>query len=236
MKYKTTTRVVSGVLGIAGFAMLGTIFISFARDVSNARQEYPSLISPVGSTFYQSSKSFELKSAPQVASTSAEGGVDYTKAINWFPEANSNSQFAESGDISFYTISIPELKIDSAAVAIGGEDLTNNLIQFPGTALPGKKGNSVLFGHSILPVFYNPKDYISIFSKIDTLSKGSEILVNYDGITYTYRVKEMFRVKPTDVYILDQTEQSEYLSLVTCFPMGDPRKPERLVVKAKLES
>lgn len=227
-------RILTGLVGVIGFAMLGTIFTSFARDVAKARQEYPSLISPLISK--PSGEVIELLSDPSVAGASAEGGIDYTKATNWFPDSGSNSQFAQAGDVAFYTISIPELKIDSASVAIGSEDLTHTLIQYPGTALPGKKGNSVLFGHSVLPVFYNPKDYISIFSKIDTLKKGSEIIVNYDGITYTYRVWEMFRVKPTDIYILDQTESSEYLSLVTCFPMGDPRKPERLVVKARLES
>ena len=44
----------------------------------------------------------------------------------------------------------------------------------------------------------------------------------------------MFEVRPTDIGILEQNAGSSYLSLVTCTPMGDPRKPKRLVVRASL--
>lgn len=231
MKYYVV-KALSGLFGIAGFLILGSIFFSFARDRAKANYLYPDLINPLaGSAQYTFSKS-----SVEVLGTTDEGGIDYTHASNWFPTANDPSRFAARGDISFYTISIPELNIQSAAVAIGGDELADSLIQYPGTALPGREGDAVIFGHSILPAFYNPENYISIFSKIDTLEKGSEIKVNFDGISYTYLVKEMFRVKPTDVYILDQNNSGYYLSLVTCFPMGDPRKPERLVVRAELAS
>jgi len=84
--------------------------------------------------------------------------------------------------VTFYNISIPKLRIDNAVVAIGGEDLNEHLIQYPGTALPGRRGNAVIFGHSILPRFYDPKRYISIFSLLHTLEMGDPIYVYYDGI------------------------------------------------------
>ena len=136
--------------------------------------------------------------------------------------------------VDYYTITIPKLKIENATVAIGGEDLSQHIIQYPGTALPGKRGNAALFGHSTLPIFYNPKNYISIFSLLPTLRKGDQIFVNYDGISYTYQVEEMFEVKPTDIQVLDQDSSDSFLTLVTCVPPGDPTLPRRLIVRARV--
>ena len=158
---------------------------------------------------------------------------DYTKASNWFIGGVEKEDFQIS-KVSFYTISIPKLKIENATVAIGGEDLSEHLIQYPGTALPGKRGNAVIFGHSILPRFYNPKDYISIFSLLPTVKKGDEVKVYYDGISYLYAVEDVFEVYPTDVQVLEQNSSDSYLTLVTCTPPGDPRKPKRLIVRAKI--
>lgn len=162
----------------------------------------------------------------------AADSVDFTKASNWFDIE------APSYDISkvrYYNISIPKLKIKDATVAIGGEDLEESLIQYPGTALPGKHGNAVIFGHSILPQFFNPKDYLAIFSTLPTLNKGDEIAIRYDGISYKYVVEDLFEVKPTDLEILAQNTSDSYITLVTCTPPGDPRRPKRLIVRARLD-
>jgi len=159
------------------------------------------------------------------------GPVDYTKASNWF--ADSDTKFESSG-IKYYTISIPKLNIEDMTVSVGGEDLGDSLIQYPGTALPGKVGNAVIFGHSILPQFYNPKDYMSIFSTLPTLDDGDEININFDGISYNFVVENMFEVKPTDIEILNQNSDGAYVTLVTCTPPGHPLRPRRLVVRAKL--
>lgn len=158
---------------------------------------------------------------------------DLTKASNWFPEAASNDDFDVS-KVSFYTISIPKLKIKDAVISIGGEDLAKSLVQYPGTALPGKRGNAVIFGHSILPLFYNPKNYMAIFSTLPTLQEGDEILVNFDGISYNFVVEELFEIFPTDIEILEQDSTDSFLTLVTCVPPGDPRNPKRLIVRARV--
>lgn len=162
-------------------------------------------------------------------------GGDFTKASNWFPEAPKNKDFGNS-KVSYYTLSIPKLRIENAVVAIGGEDLTKNLVQYPGTALPGKNGNAVIFGHSILPIFYNPKNYISIFSTLPTLKKGDEIFIEYDGVSYQFEVEELFEIYPSDIQILEQNPTDAFITLVTCVPPGDPRNPKRLIVRARVVS
>jgi sortase A len=156
--------------------------------------------------------------------------VDDTNPSTWFTGVKDFS----ASTVSYYTISVPKLKIDSATVAIGGDDLNKSLVQYPGTALPGKRGDSVIFGHSILPIFNNPKNYISIFTMLPTLQKGDQIFVNYDGVSYTYEVETMFEVFPTDIQVLDQDTSDSFLTLVTCVPPGDPRDPKRLLVRARV--
>lgn len=170
---------------------------------------------------------------PAAKSPKENGELDYTKASNWFYGGVRKEDFYSS-KISFYNISIPKLKIENAVVAIGGEDLSQNLIQYPGTAVPGKLGNAVIFGHSVLPIFFNPKDYISIFSTLPTLKKGDEIIINYDGVTYKYLVEAGIDVYPTDIQVLEQDKSDSFLTLVTCVPPGDPRKPKRHIVRARV--
>jgi sortase A len=147
--------------------------------------------------------------------------MDYTNARNWFPEA----AFAPTNEGKTYSIDIPTLRIQNAKVVVGGEDLSHNLIHYPGTALPGQLGAPVVFGHSILRQFYspaedNPNRYLSIFSTIMTLSIGDKIYVDFEGVRYTYEVREKVEVKPEDVFILEQRFQNRELKLVTCVPEG----------------
>jgi len=180
---------------------------------------------------YNSTYGGTYKLLSPVVETSASS--DYTKASNWFPKGAKTEDFV-SQKVSYYTVSIPKLRIDKATVAIGGEDLNKSLIQYPGTALPGKRGNAVIFGHSVLPIFYNPQNAISIFSLLPTLKKGNEIFVDFDGVSYKYEVEDMFEVMPTDIQVLDQDESDSFLTLVTCVPPGDPRNPKRLIIRARI--
>lgn len=221
MSRKTIFRISAVVSGISGIVILvGVVYPIVSYDATYTKN-YTKLISPVS------------EKAGVVAAAANSQTVDYTQASNWFPGGAPKEAFAAS-KVNYYTITIPKLKIENATVAIGGEDLAEHIIQYPGTALPGKRGNAVLFGHSILPIFYNPKNYISIFSLLPTLKKGDQIFVDYDGISYTYQVEEMFEVSPTDIQVLDQDTSDAFLTLVTCVPPGDPSTPRRLIVRARV--
>lgn len=216
MSQKTILRVSAIVSGISGIVILFGVLYPIISYDARYSSKYDSLISPI---------------TQEKEATIEE--VDYTRASNWFVGGAPKDQFATS-KVEYYTISIPKLKIENATVAIGGDDLSENIIQYPGTALPGKRGNAALFGHSILPIFYNPKDYLSIFSLLPTLKKGDDIFVDYDGISFKYVVEEMFEVLPTDIQVLNQDTTDSFLTLVTCVPPGHPQKPKRLIVRARV--
>lgn len=155
---------------------------------------------------------------------------DYTKASVWFPKALSY-KISEVGNE--YTLSIPSVAIDHAKVIMGGEDLTQSLIQFTGPQ-PGNKGSPVIFGHSSLPILYNPLNYKTIFTKLPTLKKGDVITLFSDAVNYTYEVSDLKVTTPDDLSVLSQDESQASLTLVTCIPPGTTLK--RLVVTAKLTS
>lgn len=214
-KRKKIFRLAAILSGFLGVAILSSVIYSLVSYNVISKDKFPSLLNPI------------------IEKTALTDEVyDYTKASNWFVGTD-KSKFNET-KVSYYNITIPRLKIESATVAIGGDDLSTHLIQYPGTALPGKRGNSVIFGHSTLPSFFNPKNYTSIFSTLPTMDKGDEIIVYYDGVEYHYIVEGIFEVLPTDVQVLEQNISDSFLTLVTCTPPGDPRKPKRLIVRARI--
>lgn len=159
--------------------------------------------------------------------------TDYTQLSNWFvndPGVTADTSLTYS--FSTYYISIPKLKIDQAAVIFGSTDLKKSLIQYPKTALPGQFGSPVIFGHSVLPQFFNPKSYLTIFSTLYKLHQGDEIYVDYDHIRYKYLVEEMYEVQPTDLSVLEQRFDGRYLTLITCSPPGTYLR--RLIIKAQI--
>jgi sortase A len=224
MTQKAVLRWSALVSGISGVIILAGVVYPIVSYNTVYPKTYTKLISPLADSGSQ---------VQGVIAGSINDVSDDTKASSWFTGGASAGDFTVP-KVSYYTITIPRLKVDDATVAIGGEDLSKSLIQYPGTANPGKSGNAVIFGHSILPLFNDPKNYISIFTMLPTMKKGDEVFINYDGVSYTYRVEEMFEVSPTDIQVLDQDKSDSFLTLVTCVPPGDPRDPKRLIVRARI--
>ena len=160
----------------------------------------------------------------------AEENADFTKASNWFPQNPSRKTVAW---VDSYFISIPKLRIVNALVKIGTDDLSKNLIHYGGTGLPGKYGNAVIFGHSVLPQFYDPTSYLTIFSLLPTLKEGDDIFIKYDGVDYRYTVESKRITDPDNVSGLEQRFDDSYITLVTCVPPGTYLKRLWLTARQK---
>lgn len=213
MRFLSLFLVLAGILLVAnaGIPILGYEIFSAPRF------KKPELISPVAK--------------PSILAAKDPYPLDLTKASNWFVDEYRGLDVVYSG-IQYYNLAIPKLGIKSATAKISGDDLAKSLIHYRGTALPGQRGNAVIFGHSILPQFFNPENYLSIFSTLPTLKKGDEVSISYDGINYTYRVEEMYEVGPQDIQVLEQRYDDSYVTLITCVPPGTYLR--RLVVKGRL--
>ena len=155
---------------------------------------------------------------------------DYTDARNWFPNA---PLATNTPKITRYQISIPKLNIQNAEVATDVFDLSSNLVQYYGDEAPPGKGSAVIYGHSTLPQFFDPKNYKAIFATVHTLELGDEILAEVNGKTYRYKIFSMNITDSEDPNIFAQSYDNSYITLVTCTPPGTTWK--RLVVRASLE-
>ena len=157
---------------------------------------------------------------------------DYTKASSWFPDADDRKLHIPELNITNYLLSIPILGIDNAAVLVGGEDLTDGLVQYRPETLPGQLGKSFVFGHSIHPAMYSPKNYRGIFTYLPTLSIGDKIIATVNGVEYEYEVFDKYEVKPDQVSVLAQQFDDSYLVLITCTPPGSVQR--RAVILSRL--
>lgn len=183
-----------------------------------------------GSTNFE--KNFVSPVSNVLSSGEASSTEDFSRAGNWFPTATSPAQKTIS--LSSYFLSIPKLGIKEAIVSTQNDDLFKNLVHYGGSALPGEPGNAVIFGHSTLPQFFDPKNYKTIFSTLHTLKIGDEITASVDGVTYKYIIFNIKVIDPENVSVLEQQYDNSYLTLITCTPPGTYWK--RLVIIAQLEN
>lgn len=158
-------------------------------------------------------------------------GVNYSNANNWFPGyAPQNS--AKSSSVHVFYLSIPTLGIYHATVSNADNDLDHHLVNYAGTASPPEKGNTVIFGHSTLPQWFNPHNYKAIFATALNLKLGDKIIATVNGADYTYIIDNISIVNADDYAPLEQQYDNSYMTIITCTPPGTTWK--RLVIHSHL--
>ncbi len=121
-------------------------------------------------------------------------------------------------------IEIPAIGVNRVIVA--GDDweqLKKGVGHHIGSAQPGNSGNMVLSAHNDI--------FGEIFRHLDKLKAGDEIIVSTEIQSYTYVVREIKVVDPTDVWVLEPTEFAS-ATLISCYPYQINNK--RIVVFADL--
>jgi len=121
-------------------------------------------------------------------------------------------------------ISIPRLKVNATIYkGVTDKQFDRGVGYWPGTALPGTRGNVVIGGHrtAALRPFYN----------IEQMKPGDLITVSRPGKSFIYKVSKVLVVRPTAVWIVQPTA-TPMLTLFTCHPRGSTSM--RYVVRATL--
>lgn len=140
----------------------------------------------------------------------------------------------------YFYLTVKKLGIDHALVETNANHLNPDeaLGHYPNSALPGEPGNIFIFGHSVLPVFYNPNNYKAIFSTIDRLDVGDELVIDYNNSTYKYLIESRQLRKPVDVDPLAEFKpkylNESTVTLMTCYPAGS--KVMRLLMQGVLSN
>lgn len=212
-------------LGVATFTTVAYPLISY-QMIYAPRFQKSDVLSPLPPSPIKQAKAEE---SPVFVDEVINTALDYTDSASWFYGTTKSSPVNQSVS---YVLSIPKLGIDHAVVRNDHTDLKQSLIQYAGTAMPGDLGNTVIFGHSVLPQFFNPQNYLTIFSTLHTLDPGDLIEISEGGATYEYKISQMYEAGPDDLSPLAQVYNGRYLTLITCTPPGTYIR--RLIIKAYL--
>ena len=138
----------------------------------------------------------------------------------------------------FY-LSVPSIGLEKVIVTTDVESdlketylpiLKSSIAHYKGTAYPGEEGNVFLYGHSVLPEFFNSQDYLTIFSNLDKINLADEIFLYWGVDTFKYKVISKEIIDPNDLRILSEKTNEKILILMSCVPPGTYFK--RLAVKA----
>jgi sortase A len=121
-------------------------------------------------------------------------------------------------------IQIPAIDLDKPIVqGDNWEELKKGVGQHVGSGLPGEQGNIVLSAHNDI--------YGEIFRHLDQLAQGDEIVISTDRNSYTYVVRDLQVVEPTDVWVMAPTNHAS-TTLISCYPYLVNNK--RIVIFADL--
>ena len=124
------------------------------------------------------------------------------------------------------TIEIPKLGVAAPLnQGISLRTINRGPSHWPGTALPGDLGNTVIAGHRTT--------YTRPFRHIDTLVEGDEIVFTVNGTRSVYHVTGHEVVTPDALWITDPAPDA-IATLFACHPPGSARY--RYVVRAALAS
>jgi LPXTG-site transpeptidase (sortase) family protein len=150
------------------------------------------------------------------------------------PATTATHSVAVNSDLS--DVLIPSIEVKAPVIyesstnnADIAYDLRSGTVHYGSTALPGEKGNVVIFGHSS-GLTWAPGNYKFVFTLLNKLHAGQQITLDYKGTRYVYVVSSSQVVPPTDMKILDSTGSQSELTLITCTPVGT--STNRLAVHA----
>lgn len=138
----------------------------------------------------------------------------------------SNIPIPTPGPEQAIRIQIPAIGVDAPIVqGDGWEQLKKGVGQHVGTSNPGQEGNMVLSAHNDI--------FGEIFRDLDQLKAGDQVIVHTNQRYYTYVISGSKMVEPTQVEVMDSTNQPK-LTLVSCYPYLVDN--QRIVVTARLQS
>lgn len=155
--------------------------------------------------------------------------------------AGNNFRAVSTNTATGFKIMIPKLNITAPIVieqssdpGVIYKDLKTGVVHYAGSAMIGQAGTAVILGHSWTTPWY-AGNYNSVFSLLDKLTAGNQIVILNGPKALIYRVSGSLVFNPlSNDKKIDQFIETDGSSiiLVTCWPAGT--SANRLAVKADL--
>jgi sortase A len=165
------------------------------------------------------------RAAPRSTTTTAPRRVATTTlAPPPMPENPPSDPYADVPVRQIGTITIP--KIGLVQPIFEGIWLTvidHGPGHWPGSAVPGQRGNTVFAGHRVT--------HTHPFENLDQLLPGDRVVFTMPNGVFTYAVTRTVVVKPDDLWVVYPTSTAT-MTLFACHPKHSAA--ERIVVKGKL--
>lgn len=185
-----------------------------AADTSPATTATPAATTTSTSTTTTVARSTTTSSTSSTTTTTEPLGVPVEP-----PPARADEPYVELGYIA-----IPRLNLLAPLL----EGITLNTLDrgpghWPGTAMPGHRGNMVIAGHRT--------SHSRPFRHLDQLLPGDEMIIGAADGTYTYKVTSTEIVYPDAMWIVEQRD-GHTATLFACHPVGSTR--QRIVVHLEL--
>ena len=142
------------------------------------------------------------------------------------------SEKTDSLEIPAINITAPLIIGETTNLKILEKNLNSGVVYYPGSVSPGQNGQIFILGHSAPPGWPKIK-YDWVFSKINDLNFGEEIVLYLNNKQYTYKVVKKDIVKQGDEIQSNGLDaNSNILVLISCWPPG--KNYLRIAVQAEL--
>jgi LPXTG-site transpeptidase (sortase) family protein len=133
-------------------------------------------------------------------------------------------------EISKIEVSAPLVFIDTQLQEDYSKGLDRGVVHYTDSVLPGENGMTIFLGHSA-PSGWIDLKHDSVFSRLNELVFGDEIVVYFNNRQYRYSVEEkLFLDKGEELPEYEISESKNVLILLTCWPPGVDRY--RIMIKA----
>lgn len=173
---------------------------------------------------------------PKNADTDGDGYDDGREMLNGYdPMAPGDVRLGVSISIDAIDTQAPVVLSASTDEKMLQNDLKKGVIHYPGTSMPGQRGNVYIAGHSSNYI-WSDGAYNTVFARLNDLTIGDAIKItlttyNEHSVDYVYEVSHKEEVSADDERIFAESQSSE-LTLTTCWPLGSNAR--RIMVKAIL--
>jgi len=142
------------------------------------------------------------------------------------------AQENNSLEIPSISIKAPLIIGETTNPKILEKNLNSGVVYYPGSVSPGQNGQILILGHSAPPGWPKIK-YDWVFSNINDLNFGEEIVLYFNNKQYTYKVIKKDIVKPGDEIQSNGLDaKNNILVLISCWPPG--KNYLRIAVQAEL--
>ena len=139
---------------------------------------------------------------------------------------------ANALEITKIEISAPLVFSESAEQQDMQKALDTGVVLFPDSVLPGETGQTIILGHSA-PTGWPKIKYDWVFSRLNELIEGDEIIVFFNNRKYEYVVtRKVFLEKGEELSQNGLTNDINVLVLISCWPPGKDLR--RIAIEATM--